>query len=145
MADVIDTDRTALITERDDLATQLRTIKAENERLAPLEIELTTLRARVLELQPLADDGKAYRTHLVDTTLAEGVRAFGETFDQDTYRNLLNGVPIETVKRMQADWRKAGDQAFPGGRKTVDNVERNEKTADTNSSNQPDINKAFAG
>lgn len=145
MADVIDTDRTALIAERDDLVTQLRTIKAENERLAPLETELTTLRARVLELQPLADDGKAYRTHLVDTTLAEGVRAFGETFDQDTYRNLLNGVPIETVKRMQADWRKAGDQAFPGGRNTVDTVERSQKPADTNSSNQPDINKAFAG
>lgn len=78
--------------------------------------ELTGLRA-------LADDGRQYRADLVTDALAEGVRAFGEGFAQDTYRALLESAPLATVKRLRDDWRGVGDGQFTGGRVTQDQGE----------------------
>ena len=137
------TERDALKTERDELNLQVRALGDENARLKPIVDEITTLRNRVLELEPKARDGEMYRENLITETLAEGVRAFGETFDADAYKALLNGVSLDIVKRMNADWRKVGDQLFEGGRKTVDgNAEP--KTSDaTNAEKQHSI--AYAG
>ena len=114
------TERDALKTERDELNLQVRALGDENARLKPIIDEITTLRNRVLELEPKARDGEMYRENLITETLAEGVRAFGETFDTDAYKALLSGVSLDIVKRMNADWRKVGDQLFEGGRKTID-------------------------
>lgn len=114
------TERNTLLAQRDELNLQVRALGDENARLQPLRDEITTLRQRVLELEPKARDGELYRENLIADTLAEGVRAFGETFDADAYKTLLNGVTLDIVKRMHADWRKVGDQLFEGGRKTVD-------------------------
>lgn len=73
-------------------------------------------------LRPLADDGRAYRADLIEEALREGVRAHGEAFAQETYRAVLAGAPLATIKQMTADWRAAGDRFFqgatdkPGGR-----------------------------
>lgn len=137
------TERDALKTERDELNLQVRALGDENARLKPLNDEITTLRQRVLELEPKARDGEKYRETLITETLAEGVRAFGETFDADAYKALLNGVNLDVVKRMNADWKKVGDQLFAGGRKTVDGNAEPETSDATTTEKQHSI--AFAG
>lgn len=86
------------------------------DRLRPFEDEVTRLR-------PLADEGRAYRADLVTSALTEGARAYGTDFSEETYRGLLEAAPLETIKRMAADWKKAGDEIFKGGRKTQDTTE----------------------
>ena len=137
------TERNTLLAQRDELNLQVRALGDENARLQPLRDEITTLRQRVLELEPKARDGELYRENLIADTLAEGVRAFGETFDADAYKTLLNGVTLDIVKRMHADWRKVGDQLFEGGRKTVDSSAEPEASDATETNKQHSI--AYAG
>ena len=86
----------------------------ETDPAAWAERELTGLRS-------LADDGRAYRADLVTEALAEGVRAHGDGFAADTYRSLLDTMPLEHVKRMRDDWRAIGDRHFAAqGRVTQD-------------------------
>ncbi|MGE3267171.1 MAG: hypothetical protein AB7P40_00390 [Chloroflexota bacterium] len=89
----------------------LRALPAEIERLTPFEAECTRLR-------PLADEGRQYRADEVKRALAEGARAYGQDFAEETYRGLLEAAPLETVQRMAADWKSVGDKTFPGGRVT---------------------------
>lgn len=85
---------------------------------------MASLQAQVAELQPLAADGRAYRSDLIGEALAEGVRAMGSDFASDTYRSILEAAPIEAVKRMRDDWRSVADKALAGGRMTEDKAER---------------------
>lgn len=66
-------------------------------------------------LERLAADGRAYRADLIEKALADGVRALGEEFDADHYRQLFETTPLDTIRRMSADWGKVGDRRFPGG------------------------------
>lgn len=83
----------------EDVAAQVRWLIAENGRL-----------------QPLADDGRAYRADLVSEAMVEGVRAFGDGFSAETYRGILESASLDAVKRMTADWKAVGDKRFTGGR-----------------------------
>lgn len=77
----------------------------------------------VIRLRPLADDGRTYREDLIGQALAEGVRALGSGFSEETYRGILAAAPLDTIKRMRDDWKAVGDARFPGGRVTVDAAE----------------------
>lgn len=122
-----DADVVGAVTSIADQAQRLRSVEADRDALTgKLETEqqrATELDAKVKELEPLAEDGRAYREDLVTEALSEGVRAYGEKFDADTYRSLLANAPLATVKRMKADWQTIGDKAFPGGRKSADKAE----------------------
>lgn len=86
-----------------------------------LTTEVTRLTAEVQRLQPLADDGKQYRADLISDTLAEGVRAMGDTFPEETYRGMLeNGTSIEAIKKMRDAFAEQAKQQLPAGRQTVD-------------------------
>jgi hypothetical protein len=106
----------ALVDEVKTLRTAGAEATATIERLAPLADEAERLR-------PLADEGRQYRADLVEAAIAEGKRAHGAEFAEDTYRGLLTGASIETVKRMRDDWRAIGDRQFPGGRATIEGHE----------------------
>lgn len=108
------------VPEGGDLGTAVRALRAELTRLQPFETRAVTAERRVVELEPLAQDGRAYRADLLAETLAEGVRAYGDRFEAETYRPLLEAAPLATVKRMRDDWRAVGEQLFKGGRLTVD-------------------------
>jgi hypothetical protein len=71
-------------------------------------------------LTPLAEEGRQYRADLIADAMAEGVRAYGPTFRQETYRGILEAAPLATVKAMREDWRTLGDRNFAGGRQTQD-------------------------
>ena len=108
-----DGDPVAAIRALADEVAGLRALPAEVERLRAAEAELPELRA-------LADQGRQYRADLVTAALAEGARAYGQDFAEETYRGLLEAAPLETIKRMTADWKRAGDELFKGGRVTQD-------------------------
>lgn len=71
-------------------------------------------------LAPLADDGRQYRADLVESALAEGVRAMGESFPQETYRQMFSRAGLEEIKLLRAKWMELAGQRLPGGRQTVD-------------------------
>ncbi len=75
--------------------------------------ELPRLRAQ-------ADDGAAYRKDLIAEALAEGVRALGDAFAEETYRGLLESAPLATIKRMRDDWQATARVRLPGGRLSND-------------------------
>lgn len=89
----------------------------EDQRAEPIS-GVRWLTTELTRLRPLADDGTAYRTDLVASALAEGARALGASFSEETYRAILVAAPLDTVKRMAADWKTIGDARFPGGRQT---------------------------
>jgi len=106
-----------------DIVTALQTEGAELSRLRALEPKLADASAKLIELEPLAADGRAYRADLVAAALEEGVRAHGDKFDQATYETVLRNSPIAIIKRMRDDWMATGDQRLSGGRQSTDEGE----------------------
>jgi hypothetical protein len=99
-------------------------VLTEEQREAATEAEALSaaekLAKRVAALEPRAADGDTYRNDLVAEALAEGVRAYGQDFDQETYEEQLRTAPLKVVKRMRDDWQGIGNARFPGGRQTTD-------------------------
>lgn len=88
--------------------------------IGTLADQLDAANARVAELEPRAADGDQYRSDLVAEALAEGVRAYGESFDSETYEETLKRAPLKVIQRMRDDWKSVGDSRFAGGRQTTD-------------------------
>ncbi len=108
-----------------DQLEQVRALLAE----AGIEAETAVEQAREVvaelsRLRPLADQGRQYRADLITEALAEGVRANGEKFPQETYRGILERADIDAIKTMRDDWARLASQRFPGGRQTVDGEEQ---------------------
>lgn len=97
-----------------------------NEQLVQATRQLNEAQAEVARLQPLADQGRAYRDELVNQAVAEGVRAMGEAFPEETYRAMLTGAPLEHIRQVRDTFAAQGDARFPGGRQTRDLEEKEE-------------------
>lgn len=110
----------ALQAEIDGLCSQHA---AASQGASAAEQRATEAERKVAELQPLADDGRQYRADVLAEAMAEGVRAYGDAFAVELYRNVLETAPLATVKRMRDDWRTVGDRLFQGGRQTTDKSE----------------------
>ena len=80
------------------------------------------LTAKVNEMTPLAEMGRAYRADLIEDTLREGIRAFGAAFPEATYRQMLDTLDLAGVKTLRDYHAGLAAQAFPGGRVSVDTV-----------------------
>lgn len=110
--------------DADAVVQAVRELKAqvvEAQGLARLaDVELDSLRARLEDLQPLADVGQVYLQDLREQVMAEGVRAFGEAFPVETYRVLVGGASIEHLKSLRESFAGQASQRFAGGRKTSD-------------------------
>ena len=75
-------------------------------------------------LTPLADDGRAYRDDLVAQALAEGVRAQGEGFPQETYRAMLTDAPLDHIKQIRDQFAAQAAKQLPTGRQTTEEDEQ---------------------
>ena len=80
--------------------------------------EVIDLRQQVAGLTPLAEDGRTYREDLIEQTIAEGVRALGEAFPQDVYRDMLTHAAIAHIKQVRQSFVDKAAATFPGGRQT---------------------------
>lgn len=99
------------------LATGVRWL---NEQLVQTTRQLNEAQAEVARLQPLADQGRAYRDELVNQAIAEGVRAMGEAFPEETYRAMLTSAPLEHIRQVRDTFAAQAAVRFPGGRQTRD-------------------------
>lgn len=94
-----------------------------NEQLAGAVGERDRALGQVAELQPLADQGRAFREELVNQAVAEGVRAMGEAFPEETYRGMLGNAPLEHIRQVRDTFAAQAAERFPGGRQTRDRNE----------------------
>ena len=65
-------------------------------------------------------DGVTYRKDLVESAIAEGVRAEGETFDGDHWRKAFADKDLEFIKKQRDVWKEAADKRVKSGRKSTD-------------------------
>lgn len=65
-----------------------------------------------------ADEGKQYRSNLIDEAITEGVRALGNNFPADTYRKMFEGATIEMIRSLKVQWQGQADALAPEGRRT---------------------------
>lgn len=72
---------------------------------------------------PLVQVGEAYRTDLVEATVAEGKRALGLHFNEKSVRKMLGNADIDDIKALRASFAKDGDSSFPGGRQTINTAQ----------------------
>lgn len=91
-----------------------------NEQLATVTRQMNEAQAEVARLQPLADQGRAYREELVNQAVAEGLRAMGEAFPEETYRAMLTSAPLEHIRQVRDTFAEQAAVRFPGGRQTRD-------------------------
>lgn len=50
--------------------------------------------------------------------MAEGVRAMGDAFPEETYRAMLENAPLEHVRQVRDTFAEQAKARFPGGRQT---------------------------
>jgi hypothetical protein len=83
--------------------------------------ETERLRQRVAELEQQAADGRAHREQLIADTLAAGVRAYGATFQRETWERVLREATrsLADIRTFHDDFeRQARERLGPGGRHT---------------------------
>lgn len=86
-----------------DPAAAIRQLAADNSRLTGL-----------------ADEGRAYRSDLIEQAISEGVRAMGNSFPAETYREMFASSNLDTIKLLRDRWSEQAARVIPGGRQTVD-------------------------
>lgn len=97
------------------------------ERIAWLVAERDSRQATIAGLEPLAAEGRTYRSHLIDEAIQAGVTATGASFAEATYRDLLATAPLDTIKRMRDDWKARSP--FAAGRATIEDSGRENHAA----------------
>lgn len=108
------------------LESRLSELMTAEGKLTAATEEVATLTARVKELEPQAAEGAQYREDLIADALQQGVRAKGDTFDQERYEKLLRSPSssLESIKLLRDDWAAEGNKRFAGGRKSGEGHER---------------------
>lgn len=82
---------------------------------------------RVADLEPQAAEGRQYRTDLVAQALAEGVRAYGQSFDKAGWEQDMQRFSLERIKKCRDMWAETAAARLPAGRHTVDEDERQQE------------------
>jgi len=110
--------------EKADVVGAVRDMKTSLGLLENANQELGQAKARIKELEPEAAIGVQYRADLITETLKEGVRAYGDKFNNGAYKRMLEGLDLDGIKQMQTDWESIANTRFPGGRITTDGDEQ---------------------
>ena len=109
------------------ISSEVRTLLAQHGQVVEtpdqLEAAVRYLSDEIGRLKPLADDGRAYHADLVEAALAEGVRAMGDAFPAETYREMLKGAPLDHIKRVRDAFAAQAKEVLPAERKTKDGDE----------------------
>lgn len=117
----------------------VRSTDDPDEVLEKVKTEVTGLRDTVetqkdeiADLTKAAEDGKAYREARVEEAIKQGVRAYGDEFDEEYHREYYGDMPLEKLETHIAQNKKKGDAVLSGGRSTSDDHEpppdRNKRT-----------------
>lgn len=113
----------------DDPDTVLEKVTGE---VTGLRSQVETQRDEIADLQAAAKDGEAYREARVEEAIKQGIRAYGDDFDEEYHREYYGDMPLEKLETHIAQNKKKADAALPAGRSTTDDheppPERNKRT-----------------
>ena len=128
----VDTARQQIVTTLRE-ALDLKDVRSTDEPDTVLEkvtSEVTDLREKVetqkdeiADLQAAAKDGEAYREARVEEAIKQGVRAYGDDFDEAYHREYYADMPLEKLEGHIAQNKKKGDAVLAAGRSTTDDHE----------------------
>ena len=104
----------------DDPDAAVETIQAE---VTSLREQVETLRDEKADLIADAADGKAYRKAQVDEGIKQGIRAYGDDFDEAYHREYYGDLPLDTLEKHIEQNKKMADAKLPAGRSTQDTHE----------------------
>lgn len=91
--------------------------------VAELRKTVETQKDEIAGLQADAADGKAFREARVEEAVKQGIRAYGEDFDEAYHRQYYGDMPIEQLEKHIAHNKEKGDAVLPAGRSTGDKHE----------------------
>ena len=107
-------------------------LEKAKEEVTDLREQVETQRDEIADLQTDAEDGKAYRDARVEEAIKQGIRAYGDDFDEEYHREYYGDMPLEKLETHIAQNKKKADAALPAGRSTSDDheppPERNKRT-----------------
>ncbi|HUW09077.1 MAG TPA: hypothetical protein VM537_05070 [Anaerolineae bacterium] len=86
---------------------------------AQSQIRAAAAEEKVQELQalePLADEGRAYRKSLIERAVEARVRVQGATFDAEAYAKVLEGQPLDYIQAEIRTWDESAEKVFEPGR-----------------------------
>ena len=117
-----------------------------------LETRLAESESKVRELEllrPLANDGKQYRSALIEQAVQSRVRAQGDAFDAAAYRKVLEQQDLGYVRSEIDAWEKSVRKVFEPGRPVGKLIQRandkdaaDDKTGKTGTSRSAKVYKA---
>lgn len=127
---------TEIVDERDVTPTEARDILAgERERLREHGIKLgrdpvqavralsdalIASRRRNADLAKDADLGKRYRDNTIAEAIAEGIRARGNAFREETYRSMLERLDMDQIETIRDDFRAEADEKMAPTRRVTE-------------------------
>lgn len=71
------------------------------------------------EVLNLAKDGEVFRKEVIDAAIAAGVRAQGNDFPADTWKNTFASMEINAIRDIAKTFQKQAEAEIPAGRQTV--------------------------
>jgi hypothetical protein len=89
--------------------------KVEGETIED-KVRLLLSEREGLEVRALKGD--TLFDELIESALAEGVRAMGQLFALDAYRDVLSKMSIEKIKELRQSWQAQADETLTKGRQT---------------------------
>ena len=98
-------------------------LEKAKEEVTDLRGQVETQRDEIADLQADAGDGKAYREERVEEAIKQGIRAYGDDFDEEYHREYYGDMPLEKLETHIAQNKKKADAALPAGRSTTDDHE----------------------
>lgn len=83
--------------------------------------KLAKAEAKTKELEPLAEDGRSFRKEVIEAALADGVRAQGNDFPADTWKETFSTMSIKAIRDIAKTFQSQAEAQIPDGRKTEPN------------------------
>lgn len=106
---------------------------------------LRKLEAEVVSLRKDAEIGREAKSALIEETIVEEVRAFGNDVNKEDSRATLNVLSMSQIRNMRDKFKRIADAEFPKGRQSQDanetKPEGEEKPEGEGNNEEPDVNK----
>ena len=93
-------------------------------------IRIAAAEEQIQELEPLAEEGRAYRKGLIERAVQARVRVQGSGFDAEAYAEVLEGQPLDYIRAEIETWEAPAEKVFAPGRPGGHVLDEEEKGED---------------
>lgn len=107
---------TALAQATQSLATETAAKEALQAQITALQADLDTQKAEVSRLQPLAEDGKAFKAYMIGEAHKWGVKAMGNAYKQDLHEKIFATLSIAEITEFKDGFEAKAREELGTGR-----------------------------